>query len=287
MCEQVEPIQRAIDFIEAHLQEEITLPQIASAAGYSLFHFMRMFNRMVHHTPYDYLMRRRLSEAARQLASTPRRITDISQDYCFNNLETFSRAFRRMFDMQPSQWRENRLDDFRRLMPAKTTDDLYFTSREDFCYPELVEMGEMKLAGLMTALEEDPSAHHTQRARILEDLQALPGASTQNIYLVTSYVEPWRGKAYLFAGVESGIEDGEQSGMVSKTIPSGSFVCTDVSGELSATALRYMYHTWLPKTDLRLLHRIEVERMNLEEPDRVKVYLPVAALEASKGKGRE
>lgn len=287
MCEQVEPISRAIDYIEAHLQEEITLPQIANAAGYSLFHFMRMFNRVVHHTPYDYLMRRRLSEAARQLTSTRRRITDISQDYCFNNLETFSRAFRRMFDMQPSQWRENRLDDFRRWMPAKTMDDLIFTSREDFRYPELVVLEEMKLAGLMTALEENPSAHHTQRARMLEDLQVLPGAATHNIYLVTSYVEPWRGKAYLFAGVESGVEDGEQSGMVRKTIPAGSFVCMYLNGELTATALRYLYHTWLPKTDLQLLHRIEVEVMDREEPDRVKVYLPVAATKASSGKGRE
>ena len=67
MCDQVAPIFQAIEFIESHLQEDITVAQIADAAGYSLFHFMRKFNQMVHHTPYDYLIRRRLTEAAKAL----------------------------------------------------------------------------------------------------------------------------------------------------------------------------------------------------------------------------
>ena len=61
---------KAIEFIENNLKREITVADIADAVCYSLYHFCRTFNGAVHHTPYDYLMRRRLSDAARALVET-------------------------------------------------------------------------------------------------------------------------------------------------------------------------------------------------------------------------
>ncbi len=60
----VESMFRAVQYIEAHLQSETDIAQIAEAVGYSLFYFIRTFDQVVQHTPYDYLMRRRLTEAA-------------------------------------------------------------------------------------------------------------------------------------------------------------------------------------------------------------------------------
>ena len=102
-------ICRAVDFVEDNLTEVITVADMAAAASYSLYHFSRTFNHVVHHTPYDYFMRRRLSESARQLAETDRKIIDIALDYQFNNPETYSRAFRRMFGVQPSRWKDHQL----------------------------------------------------------------------------------------------------------------------------------------------------------------------------------
>jgi AraC family transcriptional regulator len=114
---QIASICWAIDFVEAHLKEEITVADMADSAGYSLYHFCRTFNGLVHHTPYDYLMRRRLSESARELIRTDKRIIDIAFDYRFNSPETYSRAFKRMFGLQPSQWKEQG-----RLVPDVTID---------------------------------------------------------------------------------------------------------------------------------------------------------------------
>ena len=102
---QLTAICRALDFVEEHLSQEITVADMGAAACYSPYHFSRTFNRVVHHTPYDYLMRRRLSESARQLLETDKKIIDIALEYGFNNPETYSRAFKRMFGVQPSQWR--------------------------------------------------------------------------------------------------------------------------------------------------------------------------------------
>jgi AraC-like DNA-binding protein len=47
MYDQVDAIYRAIQYLETHLESDITVSQIAEEVGYSLFHFMRTFNRMV------------------------------------------------------------------------------------------------------------------------------------------------------------------------------------------------------------------------------------------------
>ena len=91
-------IVHALDFIESHLQEPMALADVADAVAYSLYHFCRSFKNATHYTPYDYLMRRRITEAARALLQSTARVTDVAFDYQFNNLETFSRAFRRVLE---------------------------------------------------------------------------------------------------------------------------------------------------------------------------------------------
>ena len=91
---QLTAIGKALDFIEDNLEENIGVADMADAAGYSLYHFCRVFNSIVHHTPYDYLMRRRLSESARALVETDRKIIDVAFEYQFNSPETYSRAFK-------------------------------------------------------------------------------------------------------------------------------------------------------------------------------------------------
>ena len=84
-------ICRALEFVEENLKDEISVGDMASAVGYSLYHFCRTFNEATHQTPYSYLMRRRLTEAARVLLSTDDKIIDVALDYQFGNPETFSR----------------------------------------------------------------------------------------------------------------------------------------------------------------------------------------------------
>ena len=92
----------AIDFVEENLGEDITIADVAEATGYSLYHFCRVFTQATHHPPYDYLIRRRLSQAAQDLLASERRIIDVALDYQFSTPETFSRAFKRLFGIQAS-----------------------------------------------------------------------------------------------------------------------------------------------------------------------------------------
>lgn len=92
---------------------------MAETDCFSLFHFCRVFAAVARRSPYNYSMRRKLSEAARALAETETSATEIAFDFAFNNLETFfSRAFRRFAGVSPSAWRKSRTLDERRLFPA-------------------------------------------------------------------------------------------------------------------------------------------------------------------------
>ena len=100
-----EAVQRALDFIENNLKSEIDAGQLAACAGYSEFHFLRIFKQVVGLTPADYIRKRRITEIVRAMASEKRSISDIAFEFGFNSKENFSRAFKREHHILPGEFR--------------------------------------------------------------------------------------------------------------------------------------------------------------------------------------
>jgi AraC family transcriptional regulator len=117
---QIDCLSKALHFIEEHLRDMVSVGDMADASGYSLFYFIRLFNQYVHHTPYDYLIRRRLTEATKEALSTNKRLIDIALDFQFQNAETFSRAFYRVHGVLPSQLRKQGCLDERQMLTSRT-----------------------------------------------------------------------------------------------------------------------------------------------------------------------
>lgn len=101
----LEPVLQALDYVEANLQTAIQVADIANAAGYSLYHFCRMFGKLTRHTPYDYLIRRRMTLATNEVILSERKLLDIALDYQFESHEGFTRAFTRMCAAPPAEAR--------------------------------------------------------------------------------------------------------------------------------------------------------------------------------------
>ena len=98
-------VQRALEFIEARLTEPITLAAIARRAGFSPWHFQRIFQAYMGETLAAYLRRRRLSVAVNEIRNTRRRILDIALDYQFGTHAAFTRAFKATFQAAPRTFR--------------------------------------------------------------------------------------------------------------------------------------------------------------------------------------
>ena len=105
------PAQKALWFIESHLADELTLDEIAGVAGISRFHMVRAFAAATGLSVMRYVRSRRLSEAARALASGAPDILTLALEADYGSHEAFTRAFRDHFGMTPEAVRSStRLD---------------------------------------------------------------------------------------------------------------------------------------------------------------------------------
>ena len=96
----------AAHWIDAHSSEDIDLDRIATAAGLSPFHFLRLFSGVLGVTPHQYLVRSRLRNAARLLADAERSVTEIALHVGFADLSNFVRSFHRAAGVSPRGFRK-------------------------------------------------------------------------------------------------------------------------------------------------------------------------------------
>ena len=95
------PAQKALWFIESHLADALTHDEIASVGGVSRFHMVRAFAAATGLSVMRYVRARRLSEAARALASGAPDILSLALDADYGSHEAFTRAFRDHFGVTP------------------------------------------------------------------------------------------------------------------------------------------------------------------------------------------
>src|SRR5437763_6874039 len=95
------PAQKALWYIESHLTGALTLDEIAAIGGVSRFHMVRAFAAATGLPVMRYVRARRLSEAARSLASGAPHILSLALEADYGSHEAFTRAFRDQFDTTP------------------------------------------------------------------------------------------------------------------------------------------------------------------------------------------
>jgi AraC family transcriptional regulator len=95
------PVGKALWFIESHSAADITLEDIATCAGVSRFHLLRAFNAATGLSIMRYVRGRRLTIAARQLAEGAADILAVAIDAGYSSHEAFTRAFRDQFGVTP------------------------------------------------------------------------------------------------------------------------------------------------------------------------------------------
>lgn len=99
-------INRVCDYIEQHLDEAMSLDNLCQLAHFSKFHFHRQFSDYTGITVFRFIQLMRLKRASYRLAfDKDEKIIDIALDAQFENPESFSRAFKNLFNQTPSQFR--------------------------------------------------------------------------------------------------------------------------------------------------------------------------------------
>lgn len=105
-----ETIQKAIEYIESHLKDDICLYDIAEHVNFSVPHFYRIFKGITGETVKYYMLRRRLLCAAFELKTSDKNISEIAYEFGFESHDVFTRAFFRVYKISPRKYRNSNVD---------------------------------------------------------------------------------------------------------------------------------------------------------------------------------
>ena len=103
--EYIDKINSIFDYINNNLTEDLTLDRIASIAGFSKFHFSRIFKQYTNLSYYEYLNQQRVKVASRLLLDPKLTVTDVAMQSGFCSISTFNRVFKTVKECTPTEFK--------------------------------------------------------------------------------------------------------------------------------------------------------------------------------------
>ena len=104
MDERIEAVQRMQDYIAEHLDQEISMANLAETARYSPWYAHRLFREHTGYGPAEYIRRMRLAQSALRLKAEHAKIIDVAFDLGFSSVDGYTRAFRKEFGINPGEY---------------------------------------------------------------------------------------------------------------------------------------------------------------------------------------
>jgi len=232
--EKYDAIQKTIDYIEEHLKSELTNTALARVAGYSLYHFLRIFKEVVHLTPADYIRKRRISEIVRRINSEKAPISAIAFEYGFNSKENFVRAFKREHHILPKDFR-------------LTHNSLKLYGRLDIVQPDMrlnpaiVHLEAFRIVAYPSTEEFPP--HFWNRYNANGWSQKLSGGKTVADYGISLW-DSQRQKLNYLIGIHEREACGDTTGTSIVDIPAGTYAVFETPAADSFDFVNTIHRTW-------------------------------------------
>lgn len=272
-----EAIQKSVDYVEEHLQENIRAEDLAEMVGVSPFYFQRLFKRLVNKPLQEYIKLRRLARSIEALNTENQRILDVALDYGFASHANFTRAFKETFGITPEEYKKNRpfLNTF--VKPAISMSYVIVDEGVPLIYENIVlEIRRESIATpeIYFGLLADVSI--TAQTPIGEGTGIdVPGQLWTRYHkekaLIEKYIQPdmelgmsysantEKGTFSYFAGGRAKtVPENLTGSFVQHELPAGEYIVCSIEAEnfdeLVTVALdqagKYLFGTWLPKHNL-------------------------------------
>src|SRR5258708_23305189 len=100
-------LKQAVDYVEAPLDNPVSLADVASSAGLTRMHFAAQFRAATGMPPHEYLLRRRIERAQEMLLGTGMSLVDVALSVGFQTQAHFTSVFKRYTGQPPRAWRES------------------------------------------------------------------------------------------------------------------------------------------------------------------------------------
>jgi AraC family transcriptional regulator len=272
-----EHIAKAIEYIEENLPYELSLTDIAKVAGYSSYHFQRIFKEVVRVSPADYIRKRRISEIVRKIDECNRPVSEIAFEYGYNSKENFTRAFLAEHHILPTEYKaaSNSL---------KLYDRIKFILPDYSLEPEIVQLEAFTLVGYPSDEKYAPNFWNKYNAKKWS--VKLSGGTVCEDYGVSLWNAEEKRIDY-YIGIRKENAKGDLSGTSKLTIPGGLYALFqtpltthfDFVNTIHST-WNYINNVWLQKGNYEHAGGYEFE--SYIEKSRLfseKIYIPIKPIE--------
>ncbi|OAB38422.1 hypothetical protein PGLA_20230 [Paenibacillus glacialis] len=254
-------VREAVLYIEDHLQRKLTIDDVASTVGYSKFHFQRLFHHVSKQTIGQYILSRKLTEAARVLWEEQSKVVEIAYEYGFESHETFTRAFKNRFGMSPFAFKRVGKVPNHLLNKRLELDYLTHINDDVISSIEVVNLGELNLRGYKAESGKTKDIHQAWRKLLLKQRNSHEGSKFAKYGLIqySEIDELELNYSYLAATTMDGIEREENQQEL--VISPSKYVVFDHKGDADRLPLtyQYIYGTWFSENPYSLVESYDFE----------------------------
>jgi transcriptional regulator GlxA family with amidase domain len=111
-------VEQAISYMRDHLDQPLSLNDLASVVAVSPRHLIRLFKQETNQPPMEFLINLRLAKARELLRTPGKRVTDVCGEVGYSSLSHFVRLFKRRFGVTPGRYRRSSRDQSPALPPT-------------------------------------------------------------------------------------------------------------------------------------------------------------------------
>jgi len=101
-------MRRVVDFVQAHLDQDLSLEALAQQTSFSPYYFARLFRQTTGESPHQFVLRQRIERARRLLKETDIPLAHVAIESGFANQSHLTRAFKQQYGLTPRAYRHNR-----------------------------------------------------------------------------------------------------------------------------------------------------------------------------------
>lgn len=284
-----ENIINSIRFIEENLTNRINSEQIAFHSTYSVYHFSRVFIELTGMSPGEYLRRRRLTQAAKDILFNGREIMQTALEYQFYTQEGFTRAFKDLFGITPGRCRLAKKDITAIFMSALTDQKIINSDFKIFVSPVIKELGEIKMMGISIFTRDKREIREVwemfmrsywkiRERSVSSDVCLYPGFGLE--YYNDEFFES--GKFFYMPAVQVDSFDEIPIEMSAKIIPPSKYAVFTHKGFPSAISetITAAYELWIPESGYKADRSYDFEyyddRFKTDSKEsEIDIYIPI------------
>lgn len=286
-------IQSVLNYIEMHVQEDMTCESLVKLTGFSKSHFLRVFEAYTNCTVMSYVRGRKLHLAAERLNQSEDKIVDIAFEFGFESHDVFGRAFKRTYGITPENYRKNRF-----LLPVFHAVNLAQQQKgavnkmEQKPRAVMVTKPAMKLIGIESRIEDGLSSpafwkkYFDEWEQNFGSISHLRVDPEKDIDYALSVDRDESGYTY-FIGIEVTSVEHVPPGTIARTIPKtkyAKFRAIGAVGESIGRMYDYIFREWFPSSSYQTAAGPIMEQYDIRcathlgsppEKHEMDIYIPI------------